>query len=99
MPLSDNVRSHSKQAQENLTALNNIIWGTCNTNIDADQCDQNMGWFAQSLREQCVEDMKDNNAIVLQTLNGRCYRFFTLGSPMAPRAVSDLETRRCSPWP
>lgn len=60
----------SKQAQDNITALNDIIWGTCNTNIDATQCDANMAWFADALKDQCADDMKEDNAIVLQTLKG-----------------------------
>ncbi|KAI0759818.1 hypothetical protein BC629DRAFT_1656668 [Irpex lacteus] len=57
-------------AQTNLTALNNIVWGTCNTNTDAGQCSENMAWFAQDLQQECAEDVKENNAVVMQTLKG-----------------------------
>lgn len=59
-----------KQAQDNITELNNIIWGTCNTNLPTSQCDANMAWFVESLQDACAEDIKDANAVVLQTLKG-----------------------------
>lgn len=72
-----NVRLLPKQAQENITALNNIIWGTCNTSLDVNQCNANMAWFADSLRDQCDDDMKEENAIVLQTLKGMFHSLAT----------------------
>lgn len=59
---------HFLQAQTNLTALNVDIWGTCNTPLDADQCQANMGWFESELQSACSEEKSENNAIVTQSL-------------------------------
>lgn len=29
-----------------------------------------MAWFAQDLQQECAEDVKENNAVVMQTLKG-----------------------------
>lgn len=58
------------QAQANVTFLNEVIWGTCNTNTDADQCVSNMGWFVETLEDVCSQDLKANNAMVTQTRDG-----------------------------
>ncbi|KAL0960211.1 hypothetical protein HGRIS_011845 [Hohenbuehelia grisea] len=56
------------QAQTNLTFLNTVIWGTCNTNTTAAQCDTNMAGFATTLRSQCSADLADKNARAVSTL-------------------------------
>lgn len=57
-------------AQSNLTLLNELIWGTCNTNTAEDQCITNMATYATNLRTQCAQDLRDNNAIAVSTLKG-----------------------------
>lgn len=56
------------QAQTNATLLNSILWGTCNTSIQKDQCVANMGWFASTLKTACTQDLADNNAMSVDTL-------------------------------
>ncbi|KAF9467744.1 hypothetical protein BDZ94DRAFT_1287463 [Collybia nuda] len=55
-------------AQTNATLLNSIVWGTCNTNTEKDQCVSNMGWFASTLKTACAKDLADNNAKAVDTL-------------------------------
>jgi hypothetical protein len=57
-----------KQAQLNITALNDIVWGTCNANPGKGQCTSNMGWFASALQSACQKDLKDANANAVNTL-------------------------------
>lgn len=57
-------------AQGNVTELNDIIWGTCNTDPGQHQCNDNMAWFTSSLKTECAEDLKDNNALAVSTLEG-----------------------------
>ncbi|KAK7685943.1 hypothetical protein QCA50_010753 [Cerrena zonata] len=57
-----------QQAQTNLTALNTIIWGTCNTDTNADQCVANMDWFADSLKSSCSQELSNDNSLVTDTL-------------------------------
>lgn len=63
---------HHKQAQDNITFLNEVVWGTCNTSTEEGQCVANMGWFADTLEDVCSDDLKANNAVVMQTHNGAC---------------------------
>nr|GAT46064.1 predicted protein [Mycena chlorophos] len=58
------------EAQSNLAELNDIVWGTCNTNIDADQCAANMAWFSNSLATQCAEDLEQGNSMAMNTKIG-----------------------------
>lgn len=55
-------------AQQNLTLLNSIIWGTCNASPGVAQCAANMGWFATSLKTECAQDLKDKNSMAVNTL-------------------------------
>ncbi|KAG6837105.1 hypothetical protein H0H93_014709 [Arthromyces matolae] len=55
-------------AQTNLTLMNTIIWGTCNTSTDRDQCVANMGWYADALEQACTQDIQDKNTVVVSTL-------------------------------
>ena len=46
-----------------------MIWGTCNTTLDADTCSENMDWFASSLKSECATDLSQRNSFVENTLN------------------------------
>jgi hypothetical protein len=50
--------------------MNNIIWGTCNTDPGQDQCTQNMAWFASALQSSCSQDLDDKNSMAVNTLIG-----------------------------
>ncbi|KAG6817105.1 hypothetical protein H0H87_012626 [Tephrocybe sp. NHM501043] len=63
-------------AQQNLTLLNTIIWGTCNTTTAEDQCISNMGWFAAELQKACAQDLQDQNAMAVGAL--RDFRSYSL---------------------
>lgn len=54
--------------QSNLTALNNVIWGTCNPTLGVDQCTTNMATFATQLQAACEVDLGDKNANAVNTL-------------------------------
>ncbi|KAI0792506.1 hypothetical protein C8Q75DRAFT_753184 [Abortiporus biennis] len=58
------------EAQENITALNSIIWGTCNTDLSADQCNSNMGWFSSQMATVCATDLSNSNPQVVTTFRG-----------------------------
>ncbi|KAL1710225.1 hypothetical protein EV121DRAFT_251988 [Schizophyllum commune] len=55
-------------AQSNVTLMNTLVWGTCNTPVDADACSANMAWFAGELQTACAADLKDGNTRVTETL-------------------------------
>ncbi|KAI0346418.1 hypothetical protein BDW22DRAFT_1296956, partial [Trametopsis cervina] len=77
------------QAQTNTTALNDILWGTCNTDTDAVTCSSNMAWFADNIQQSCAEDMKANNALVRQTLSGlQTYDLYRSVSCLADQATN-----------
>jgi len=57
-------------AQGNITLLNDLVWGTCNTNLDLSQCLSNMNWFADSLRSACATELSNNNVLVVDALAG-----------------------------
>lgn len=58
------------QAQSNITLLNTLVWGTCNTDPSVDQCVANMGWFAQQLQSACTTEISQTNELVTSTLIG-----------------------------
>ncbi|KAI9065275.1 hypothetical protein FKP32DRAFT_511670 [Trametes sanguinea] len=58
------------QSQRNISLLNNIIWGTCNTDVDKGQCLENMDWFAQNIKTQCKRDIDADNPIVQDAVAG-----------------------------
>ncbi|PSS36972.1 hypothetical protein PHLCEN_2v1188 [Hermanssonia centrifuga] len=68
--LSQSSDAFIQQAQDNITSLNAIIWGTCHTDVDADTCTSNMAWFTDALADQCADDLKAGNPIVQQTQTG-----------------------------
>lgn len=81
------------QAQKNLTLLNALIWGTCNTTTEAAQCSSNMAWFASELRSACATDLVDRNAYATNTLVGlRAYSLMRevgcLSAPSSPSTTS-----------
>ncbi|KAJ6470614.1 hypothetical protein C8R47DRAFT_1148695 [Mycena vitilis] len=55
------------EAQEDLQRLSNIVWGTCNTTIEDDECSANMAWFSSTLVSQCAIDLKDGNSMAVNT--------------------------------
>ncbi|PPR04834.1 hypothetical protein CVT26_012989 [Gymnopilus dilepis] len=55
-------------AQSNLTLMNSIIWGTCNTTTSYSQCQSNMASFASQLKDACTEELKDLNTMAVSTL-------------------------------
>jgi len=50
--------------------LNDIVWGTCNTTIEDDQCTANMLWFSSALESACAIDLKDGNSMAVSTQIG-----------------------------
>ncbi|KAI0763442.1 hypothetical protein BD413DRAFT_642914 [Trametes elegans] len=57
-------------SQRNISLLNAIIWGTCNTEPSAEECAANMGWFAANIKTQCRQDIAAQNPIVLDAVAG-----------------------------
>jgi len=57
-------------AETNLTTMNNIVWGTCNTRLSQDDCVSTMSTLADTLRDQCEQDLAANIAIVQNALAG-----------------------------
>jgi len=53
-----------------VTLLNNLLWGTCNTVLDSDNCSKNMQWFASSLETQCATEITQRNPFVVKTRDG-----------------------------
>lgn len=64
------IRPWRAQAQSNLTELNIDVWGTCNTDVDADQCAANMQWFESQLQTACSQETREDNQMVLEALAG-----------------------------
>ncbi|CCL98222.1 uncharacterized protein FIBRA_00216 [Fibroporia radiculosa] len=58
------------EAQKNITLLNTMVWGTCNTDLGVEQCTENMGWFAEELQTACASDLSAQNELVMSTLTG-----------------------------
>lgn len=58
------------EAQTNITLLNDMVWGTCNTTLDADTCSDNMDWFASSIKTECATELSQRNSFVENTLDG-----------------------------
>ncbi|KZT01227.1 uncharacterized protein LAESUDRAFT_731449 [Laetiporus sulphureus 93-53] len=58
------------EATTNLTLVNTIVWGTCNTEPNAEQCSANMAWFAEELQTVCATDLKANVETATSTLIG-----------------------------
>ncbi|KAF4618585.1 hypothetical protein D9613_010091 [Agrocybe pediades] len=57
-------------AQSNLTLMNSLIWGTCNTNTAYSQCQSNMAWFASSLKDNCAKELDADYTLAVETLQG-----------------------------
>jgi hypothetical protein len=58
------------EAQTNLTLMNSLVWGTCNTNTAFDQCKANLSWFATTLQTSCTEELKQRKELAVNTLIG-----------------------------
>ncbi|KAF8800601.1 hypothetical protein BYT27DRAFT_7148459 [Phlegmacium glaucopus] len=56
------------KAQSNLTLMNSLIWGTCNTTLPYSQCQSNMASFASSLQTACSQELKDQNLLAVNSL-------------------------------
>ncbi|KAF7306465.1 hypothetical protein MIND_00437700 [Mycena indigotica] len=54
-------------AQSDLSRLNTLVWGTCNTEPTADACAANMAWFSANLASACAIDLKDRNSMAVNT--------------------------------
>ncbi|KAH9941795.1 uncharacterized protein BXZ73DRAFT_41841 [Epithele typhae] len=57
-------------SQQNVTELNAIIWGTCNTDLSEAQCVSNMAWFETNIQTTCKADLAAKNSIVTDALAG-----------------------------
>ncbi|KAF8489761.1 hypothetical protein JB92DRAFT_1357671 [Gautieria morchelliformis] len=57
-------------AQRNLTLINAIIWGTCNTPPTAQSCDATMASYLSQLNSVCKSDLNAENPVVLQAQIG-----------------------------
>ena len=71
--IDENIFIFLNQAQTNLTELNSILWGTCNTDASQQQCSSNMASFADQLHSSCANELSANNNQVVQTLQGVLY--------------------------
>ncbi|KLO19394.1 hypothetical protein SCHPADRAFT_818271 [Schizopora paradoxa] len=58
------------EAQTNLTALSNIIFGTCNTVNSFDSCTQSLASYASQLSTSCSKEVQQSNSLVLTTREG-----------------------------
>jgi hypothetical protein len=57
-------------AQGNTSLLNDMVWGTCNTDLEFPQCTANMNWFANSLTTECAVELANHNLFVGDSLTG-----------------------------
>jgi len=55
-------------AQNNLTLMNTLIWGTCNTTISDGQCNSNMASFASQIQSDCSQELGNQNLLVVKSL-------------------------------
>lgn len=58
------------EAQENVTAMNAIIWGTCNTTIDEETCAANMASYLGQLKSNCSKEISNNFQAVTDAVTG-----------------------------
>ncbi|KAI1783246.1 hypothetical protein LXA43DRAFT_355224 [Ganoderma leucocontextum] len=58
------------QSQRNISELNVMIWGTCNTNLSAVECAGNMQWFEQNIQSACKQDIAAKNSMVTDAVAG-----------------------------
>ncbi|EJF59743.1 hypothetical protein BD309DRAFT_876085 [Dichomitus squalens] len=68
--LASDSNAFITQSQRNISQLNVIIWGTCNTDLSAEQCAGNMQWFADNIQSACKQDIAANNALVTDAVAG-----------------------------
>lgn len=55
-------------AQNNLTLMNTLIWGTCNTTLSDGQCHSNMASFASQIQSACSQELGNQNLLVVNSL-------------------------------
>lgn len=65
------------EAERNITLLNDIVWGTCNTDASSAECQTEMNSLAQKLHSSCSTELDQNNILVEQALTG-----FQMFAPM-----------------
>ncbi|KAF8581330.1 hypothetical protein K439DRAFT_1636274 [Ramaria rubella] len=65
-----NTSSAFLQAQRNLTLINNIIWGTCNTPPTEETCNALMADQLMQLNSVCKDDITAGNPVALQAQVG-----------------------------
>ncbi|KIJ36352.1 hypothetical protein M422DRAFT_782267 [Sphaerobolus stellatus SS14] len=56
--------------QRNLTLINNVIAGTCNTPPTLDTCDSRMSSFLSQLQDICATDLSNQNPVAVQAQIG-----------------------------
>ncbi|KZT25787.1 hypothetical protein NEOLEDRAFT_1114189 [Neolentinus lepideus HHB14362 ss-1] len=58
------------EAQSNITEMNAIIWGTCNTPADEDTCVSTMASYLSQMRSQCSKEISNDFSAVTQAVAG-----------------------------
>ncbi|TFK49134.1 hypothetical protein OE88DRAFT_1683778 [Heliocybe sulcata] len=58
------------EAQSNLTEMNAIIWGTCNTSTDEDTCVATMASYLSQMKSQCSKEISNGFTAVTQAVAG-----------------------------
>ncbi|KAF5390831.1 hypothetical protein D9757_004456 [Collybiopsis confluens] len=75
--------------QSNLTALNAVVWGTCNPPLGVDQCASIMTSYASSLRSACSKDLSDRNLNAVNTLSALQAYSLTYNAGCLPDPTTD----------
>ena len=57
-----------------LQALTDVLWGICNTSVDAPTCAGRMSGYESQLHTACKDELAQQVALVVTALNG-VYRF------------------------
>ncbi|KAF9061715.1 hypothetical protein BDP27DRAFT_1369409 [Rhodocollybia butyracea] len=70
--------------QTNLTALNDVIWGTCNPPPGIDQCTSTMSSYAAALQSACTTDLAASNLYATSTLQALHAYSLTYSTGCAP---------------
>jgi len=64
------ANSQAFAEESNYTAMNLILWGTCNTKPTVDECIIEMDNLATELRSECSADLQAGNALAVAALVG-----------------------------
>lgn len=67
-PFSFLFSTSSVFINSNLTLMNVLIWGTCNTTLPYSQCQSNMASFASSLQTACTQELSNQNPMAVNSL-------------------------------